>query len=139
MCGDLEEDTAFDDLIFRRFAGFALSYGVVPPQEIQPVPHDLTEPEGRGTYMSALFRDTMVRAMKDTASAAEGTRADAIAGQAVVFARLAGMLAAQLPPESDIFRAAMEAFMDGHGEPARREAKRHHHDHDHDQGRDHDH
>ncbi|MDH5411020.1 MAG: hypothetical protein OEY16_06500 [Alphaproteobacteria bacterium] len=137
MCGDLEEDTAFDDLIFGRFADFARRHGAVPQSETRPLTHDLTEPEGRGAYMNGLFRDALVRALNDTAGAAEGSRADAIAGQAIVFARLAGMLAAQLPPESDVFRASMEAFMDGHGEPARIKAGHHHHGHGH--GHDHEH
>jgi len=132
MCGDLEEDTAFDDLIYRRFTDFARNYGAEPQPDIRTLPHDLTEPEGRGAYMSGLFGDAMMRAVNDTAAAAEGSRADAIAGQAIVFARLAGMLAAQLPPESDTFRIAMEAFMDGHGEPALRQQAKHHHGHGHD-------
>ena len=134
MCGDLEEDTAFDDVIFRRFAEFARNFGAVPQPDIRLLPHDLTEPEGRSAYMSSLFSDAMTRAVNDTAAAAEGSRADAIAGQAIAFARLAGMLTAQLPPESDMFRAAMEAFMDGNGAPAQRQAEHHHHhghEHDH--------
>ena len=138
MCGDLEDDTSFDDMIFQRFAAFARRHGAAVPDDPPPLAQDLDEPEGRGAYMSGLFRDAMARAAKDTAGAAEGTRADAIAGQAVVFARLAGMLAAQLPPESDIFRASMEAFMDGHGETARQAADHHHHHH-HDHGHDHEH
>ncbi len=136
MCGDLDEDAAFDDAVFGQFVNFAQYHAVVPPQKLQPFPHDLTEPEGRRDYMSALFHDAMVRSMNDAASAAEGTRSDAIAGQAIVLARLAGMLVAQLPPESDMFRSAMEAFMDGHGEPARRAAEHHHH---HGHGHDHEH
>lgn len=137
MCGDIEEDTAFDDMIFQRFASFARSQGAIPPDDVSAMAHDLSEPEGRGAYMSKLFRDAMMRVVTDAAGAAEGTRADAIAGQAVVFARLAGMLAAQLPPESDIFRASMEAFMDGHGAPARRAAAHHHHHHGHDHDHEH--
>ena len=136
MCGDLEEDTAFDDVIFTRFVDFARIYGAATQPDTRLLPHDLTEPEGRGAYMSGLFGDAMVRAVNDTAAAAEGSRADAIAGQAIAFARLAGMLAAQLPPESDIFRTTMEAFMDGHGEPAARQAEHHHH---HGHGHDHEH
>lgn len=129
MCGDIEDDTALDDMIFQRFAAFARNHGAVPPDDLQPLVHDLSDVAGRGAYMSSLFRDAMARAVKDAAGAAEGSRADAIAGQAVVFARLAGMLAALLPPESEMFRASMEAFMDGHGEPARQRAKREHHHH----------
>lgn len=132
MCGDIEEDTTFDDLIFGRFSAFARNSGVVVPENPKALDDDLTQPDGRSAYMSRLFHDAMLRAAADAAAAAEGSRADAIASQAVVFARLAGVLVAQLPPESDVFRAAMEAFMHGSGEPARREAEhRHHHHHDH--------
>lgn len=132
MCGDIEEDTTFDDMILSRFAALARKYGAVPAEELRPLSQDLSDPKDRSTYMSVLFRDALVRAVNDSTAAEEGTRADAIAGQAVVFARLAGLLAAQLPPESDIFRAAMEAFMDGHGEPSRQQAGGHHHGHGHD-------
>ena len=43
---------------------------------------------------------------------------DAVAGQAIVFARLAGFLTAQFPPESDLFRTITGAVFDGHSEPA---------------------
>lgn len=132
MCGDLDEDTAFDDLIFQRFAELARKHGATPREPVRPLAVDLTDGQGRAAYMGELFRDAMTRAVTDAAAAPEGARADAIAGQAVAFARLAGFLAAQLPPESDLFRASMEAFMDGHGEPARHQAaKHHHHHHDH--------
>lgn len=138
MCGDIEDDTSFDDMIFQRFLAFARGQGADSPQDPLPLPHDLGEPEGRGGYMSGLFRDALVRAVKDAAGAAEGARADAIAGQAVVFARLAGMLAAQLPPESDIFRSSMEAFMDGHSAAVHQASGHHHHDHHHhDHGHEH--
>jgi len=134
MCGDLDEDTTFDDAIFRRFADFAGQHGTTPAAEHQPLPHDLTEAAGRNAYMNGLFRDALTRTLNDAAAAAEGSRADALAGQAIVFARLAGMLTAQLPPGSDLFRAAMEAFMAGHAELDDRPTGHHHghaHDHEH--------
>ena len=42
----------------------------------------------------------------------------ALAGQAIVFARLAGFLAAQFPPDADLFRMVTGAIVDGHSEPA---------------------
>ena len=69
------------------------------------------------------------------AAVAEGQRVDAIAAQAIAFARLAGFLAGQLPPEADLYRTALEAFGDGHAEPRRLAEERHaahaHHGHDH--------
>lgn len=132
MCGDIEEDTGQDDAIFRRFAELARRYGATPGDSTKALAQDLTDPRGRGDYMSVLFRDALNRALGDAASAPEGARSDAIAGQAIVFARLAGLLTAQLPAGADLFRSAMEAFMDGHGELARSQSNRDHgHSHDH--------
>lgn len=138
MCGDIEEDTGYDDAIFARFAALARRYGAAPAEPAAPMSADLTDPEGRSAYMGKLFGDALSRALGDAAAAPEGARADAIAGQAIVFARLAGFLTAQLPPQADLFRSAMEAFMDGHGELARHEAGHDHH-HGHHHGHDHEH
>jgi len=132
MCGEIDDDTGYDDAIFGRFVALAGRYGATPGEPAGPLAQDLTEPQGRGDYMTVLFRDALQRALDDAAATPDGARADAIAGQAIVFARLAGFLAAQLPPEADLFRSAMEAFMDGHGEPARRRAGHGHHGHGHD-------
>lgn len=132
MCGDIEEDTGQDDAIFRRFAELARRYGATSGDPARSLAQDLSDPKGRGAYMSGLFRDGLNRSLGDAAMAPEGFRGDAIASQAIVFARLAGFLAAQLPPGADLFRSTMEAFMDGHGELARHLSDDHHHGHSHD-------
>lgn len=138
MCGEIEDDTGHDDAIFARFASLARQCGAATEPSDGERGIDLADARGRSAYMEGLFRDALGRALADAAAAPEGTRADAIAGQAIVFARLAGLLTAQLPPEADLFRSAMEAFMDGHAEPARRQPVQHHHHHHH-HGHDHDH
>lgn len=130
MCGDIEDDTGHDDVIYGRLVTHARRYGAVPGDR-GPLPQDLADPQGRGDYMDGLFRDALNRAVRDAAAATEGTRADAIASQAIVFARVAGFLAAQLPAGADLFRSSMEAFMDGHGEVAHGHRHDHHHHHDH--------
>lgn len=132
MCGDIDEDTGHDDAIFRRFVELARRYGAGPGEPTHRLAQDLTDPQGRGEYMSGLFHDALNRALGDAAAAPDGVRSDAIASQAIVFARLAGFLAAQLPPGADLFRSAMEAFMDGHGELAQSRPDHHHHGHSHD-------
>jgi len=137
MCGDVEDDTQYDDALFARLLALARKYGAVPDLSRQPA--DRSPDTGR--YMDGLFGDTLTRALDDAATAPAGTRADTVAAQAIVFARLAGFLAGQLPPEADLFRGAMEAFMDGHGEASRplHDHGHEHHHHGHGHGHDHDH
>jgi hypothetical protein len=133
MCGDLDDDTRLDDELFARFLALARRYGAAPAEGRRPLQEEVAGEEARHVYMSRLFSEVLARAVGDAAAFPEGRRADAMAGQAIVLARLAGFLAGQLPPETDLFRAMVEAMTDGYGEPARRlaEAQGHHHHHDH--------
>lgn len=138
MCGELDDDIQLDQDIFQRFLRIARHHGVVPRDDQEPLP-DLEEAAGRSAYMDTLFSAGLVRAVSDTAAAPEGQRVEAIAAQAIALARLAGFLAGQLPPEADLFRAAIEALTDGYAMPVRTaEALRHDHEHHHGHS-DHDH
>jgi hypothetical protein len=133
MCGDLDDDTRLDDELFARFLALARRYGAAPAALDRPMTAEMAGEEARHAYMSRLFAEILARAVGDAAAFPEGRRADAMAGQAIVLARLAGFLAGQLPPETDLFRAMVEAMTDGYAEPRRlAEAHgRHHHNHDH--------
>jgi hypothetical protein len=135
MCGELDDDVQVDNDIFQRFLVIAKNHGAVPQSNANALP-DLEEAAGRSSYMDTLFTAGLVRAVSDTAAASEGQRVDAIAAQAIAFARLAGFLAGQLPPEADLFRATIEALTDGHAMPARTAEKLHHDQHHH-HGHDH--
>lgn len=141
MCGDLDEDARLDDEIFGRILALATRYGAAPTPGAKPAVAGLDGAGERRAYMDALFRDTLNRALGDAAAMPEGQRIDAIASQAIVFARLAGYLAGHLPPVADMFRTAVDAMLDGHGEPARVLAERadHHHGHGHEHGHGHGH
>jgi hypothetical protein len=132
MCGDLEDDTRLDDELFARFLALAKQCGATLPEPRSQRAEQAGE-EARHVYMSRLFSELLTRAVGDAAACREGRRTDAIGDQAIVLARLAGFLAGQLPPETDLFRAMVEAMTDGYGEPARRlaEAQDHHHRHHH--------
>jgi hypothetical protein len=140
MCGEIDEDVQVDNEIFARFLQIARQHGVAPSTGQSVVP-DLAEASGRAAYMDTLFAAGLVRAASDANAATEGQRVDAIAAQAIAFARLAGFLAGNLPPEADLFRATIEAVTDGHAMPRRTAEKlrhnhghhhgHHHHDHDH--------
>jgi hypothetical protein len=61
----------------------------------------------------------LTRAVNDTTHLAEGERADMIAGQSIVFARLAGTLAGLFPPGSELFHAVISTLMEAHTAAAR--------------------
>jgi hypothetical protein len=128
MCGDIDDDTGLDDELLARLTANAKNYDAAASDRAGASEIDLSGEAGRGQYMSALFRDALSRALCDAAAAPEGERADAIACQAIVLARLAGFLAGHIPPGADMFRTVVDALMDGHKEPSE-PAQQHPHDH----------
>jgi hypothetical protein len=132
MCGDLEDDTErFEDQLCARFRLHAREllrgHGGQAPA---PSPKDLN------AYMDRLFADALSRCARDS----DGTESDAyemLRAQPLVFARLAGFLAAHVSLQEDPLRKVMEALMHGYGEAEHIE--RDHHDHDHDHGHHHHH
>jgi ribose 5-phosphate isomerase RpiB len=118
MCGDFDDHDRFDDELFERFIELAGRFGVTPGQPGGNAPVQLTEEDARAAYMKDLFRAGLTRSLNDAANLPHGEHMDALAGQAIVFARLAGFLAGQFPPQTDLFRTVSGALLEGHGEPA---------------------
>lgn len=116
MCGDFEESDLIDEQLFNRLLEQAKEQGVVPARPGADAPADLSAEEARTAYLQRLFQAGLSRAVNDAGNLPQGERMDAVAGQALAFARLAGFLAGQLPPEADLFRAVTEALMQGHRE-----------------------
>ena len=118
MCGDFDDHDRFDDELFERFIELAGRFGVTPGQTNGNAPVRLTEEATRAAYMKDLFKVGLTRSVNDAANLPHGEHMDALAGQAIVFARLAGFLAGQFPPQTDLFRTVSGALLDGHREPA---------------------
>lgn len=118
MCGDFDELERIDDELFDRFIEQAKRYGVLPQAGTNGAPQPLDSEIVRAEYMEQLFKAGLARCLNDAANLPHGERMDALAGQAIVFARLAGFLTAQFPPEADLFRTVTGAVVDGHSEPA---------------------
>ena len=138
MCGDLEEDdTRFEDQLYARFRLHAreLLRGH-NPQASSPAPKDLN------AYMDRLFGDALSRCARDGEQAEDGAY-DLLRSQPLVFARLAGFLAAHVSLQEDPLRKVMEALMHGYAEAEHiqrdHHGHRHDHDHDHDHGHHHGH
>lgn len=149
MCGELDESVHINAEIRDRLVILARKVGVThdgPPGDPGPLEGDAD----RAAYMERIFAAGLTATLADVDGAGETEKVDAIAAAAIAFARLAGFLAGQLPPDADLFRAVIEATTDGHAEPrriadglrARMQDHHHHHhgdDHDHHHGHGHDH
>ena len=144
MCGELDEDIHINAEIRDRILLISRKVGVAAPAESGD-PGPLVEGADRAAYMERLFREALGATLADVNGAAEDQRIDVIASRAIAFARLAGFLAGQLPPEADLFRGVIEAVTDGHAEPRRiaerlrAEMDHHHHHHHGEDGHDHHH
>ena len=116
MCGDDDDLNQVDEDLYNRFLEKASRLGVSPASHEVNAALDLTDQHIRSSYMDELFTAGLRRALNDAGNQKSGDRMDMVAGQAIVFARLAGLLAGQLPPESDLFHTVMSALMEGHKE-----------------------
>lgn len=139
MCGDVEDDGQAEDELVERLLYVARAYGVTRETLTARTEAPLVSDAGRPAYMSDLFRRVLNHAASDLATIPNGQRTETVANQAVVFARLAGFIAGQLPPGDDMTRVLLEAMLDGLSEPARTFAKMRAQDHGHDHDHDHDH
>lgn len=133
MCGELDDTIQINAEIENRLTILARHVGVDAPGTIG-TPGPLAEDAARAAYMEKVFREGLADCLRDVGGAAEDEKIDAIAARAIAFARLAGFLAGQLPPEADLFRSTVEALTDGHAEPRRitarlRAAMEDHHHH----------
>jgi hypothetical protein len=132
MCGDLEEDDGLETALYGRFRSRAATLLRRRSGERKAGADDVP------AYMDALFADALSRAVRDGDAAEDGRRYDILAAQPVVFARLAGFLAAHASLKEDPLRKVMEAMLHGYAEAERIEPD-HGHDHDDDDGDHHHH
>jgi hypothetical protein len=111
MCGDLDEednDEKLEALLYRRFIAHARALLTDPQQEKLPADN--------ARYMEKLFSDALGRAVKDCEQTDPDLRYERLIAQPVVFARLAGFLAAHMSLGEDPLRRVMEAMMLGYSE-----------------------
>jgi hypothetical protein len=110
MCGDLEDEESesrLEAMLYRRFAAHAQA---LLAQAAGPSLSD------NAIYMERLFSDVLSRALKDCEQAETDGRYERLIAQPVVFARLAGFLAAHMSLGEDPLRRVMEAMMLGYSE-----------------------
>lgn len=132
MCGDLESDETLLEEFYARFVEDARAF--LADLEAEGGAAD-GDPLYR--YLDGLFRE-MLKSAADQDMAPEDTSGyDRLCMEPLVFARIAGFMAAHQPLEDDPMRRLMEAVMTGYteGEDAIERYARHHaHDHGHTHG-----
>jgi hypothetical protein len=116
MCGDDDDINHIDEDLFSQFLKTAKSLGVSADKQMANTPVDLTDEKARSDYMDGLFKAALSRVVNDSNFLHEGEKMDILAGQAIVFARLSGLLAGQFPNGSDLFHTVVSALMQGHKE-----------------------
>lgn len=133
MCGDLEEDGPgkLEDMLYSRFLGSVQS--ILDQHKRQAAPDDPVV-----AAIDKLFTDALSRAASDSEAAPDERNYDMMSMQPLVFARLAGFMAAHLSLHEDPLRKVMEALMHGYAEAESME-RDHGHDHDHAHGHHHHH
>jgi hypothetical protein len=124
MCGDLEEEGNHqEDRLYARFRLHARDllrgHGGEAPSAA----------EDANAYMDRLFADALGRCARD--GDGEDGGYDLLRLQPLVFARLAGFLAAHMSVQEDPLRKVMEALMHGYTEAEHIERDHHGHDHEH--------
>jgi hypothetical protein len=135
MCGEIEEDGPSDveQRLHDRFINHARNLLAQYAKAPQKDSADLN------AYMDKLFSDGLSRAARDADSAPDARHYERLASQPLVFARLAGFLAAHMSLAEDPMRRVIEALMLGYAEGEQMTMEDHEHGHSHDHSHDHDH
>jgi hypothetical protein len=128
MCGELDEEggpNQLEDALYNAFQVHTRAL-LAKSERLQKQQRDpLIE------KIDKLFVDALSRAARDGENADPAERYQLMAMQPLVFARLAGFMAAHCALQEDPLRKVMEALMHGYAE-AERIRPDHGHDHDHD-------
>jgi hypothetical protein len=129
MCGDLEEEAAPDGEVYSRFSAHARSF-------LASMKKERKNPDPVHAHLDRLFRELLSAAADENRAPEEMSGYQRIAMEPLVFARLAGFIAAHVPLSEDPLRRVIEALMLGYSEG---EIAVPGHDHDHDPFHGHDH
>ena len=124
MCGDLDDEddeSKLEAMLYRRFAAHAQALLAQAPAT--------SSSSDNAAYMERLFFDVLGRALKDCEQTDADGRYERLIAQPVVFARLAGFLAAHMSLGEDPLRRVMEAMMLGYSEAEAMDRERSDYDH----------
>ena len=124
MCGDLEEAGDQEEEVYQRFVQHARTF-------LASLRAKGKSPDVVHTYLDRMFRELLSASSDPNRAPDEMTGYQRLAMEPLVYARLAGFIAAHVPLSEDPLRRVMEALMLGYSE-GEIELAGHDHDHDHD-------
>ncbi len=123
MCGKLEEDGSdVEEVLYDRFAAHVHSFLTNLKSPGSDAPMHL--------HLDSLFRESLKRSADQSIAPETVSGFERLAMEPLVFARLAGFMAAHLPLHEDPLKRVIEALMTGYAE-GEIELSNHAHDHDH--------
>ena len=131
MCGDMDEDESREQETYARFVAHVHSLLATLKASGKG-----KQPDAMHAHLDNLFRGLLLTSADHTKTPDDFSDYQRIAMEPLVFARLAGFMAAHLPLQEDPLRRVMEAMMTGYAEG---EIHVPEHDHDHDHDHDHPH
>lgn len=124
MCGEIEAESPLEERILSHFQDLVQRYRAAAQAGAPGA-------SAHG-YMDQLFAAVLERCARDLEAAGDSASLEQLRAQAIVLARLSGLLAGQLPAELDGLPATMDALLVGYRETDTREADYgHHHGHHH--------
>lgn len=131
MCGELEEESGPDEQVHDRYVAHVHSFlaGMKGRKAADPV----------HAHLDRLFRELLSATIDPNRAPEEMNGNQRIAMEPLVFARLAGFVAAHAPLSEDPLRRLIEALMLGYSEGEIAVPHDHDHDHDHLHGHHHHH
>ena len=126
MCGEMEEEDTREQEAYARFVAHAHSVlaamkAAAKGKRLDPM----------HAHLDGLFRNLLLTAADRTKAPEDVDAYQRLAMEPLVFARLAGFIAAHVPLQEDPLRRIMEALMTGYAE-GEIVIPEHDHDHDHD-------
>jgi hypothetical protein len=122
MCGELEEEGGQEDEVHSRFVAHVHAF-------LASLKKERRNPDPVHAHLDRLFRELLAEAIDPNRAPDEMSGYQRIAMEPLVFARLAGFIAAHVPLSEDPLRRVMEALMLGYSEG---EIALPDHGHDHD-------
>ena len=131
MCGELEEEAGPDEQVYDRYVAHVHSFlaGLKGRKADDPV----------HAHLDGLFRELLSATIDPNRAPEEMNGPQRVAMEPLVYARLAGFIAAHAPLSEDPLRRVIEALMLGYSEGEITVPPDHDHDHDHFHGHDHGH
>ncbi len=120
MCGEIDSEVPLDLQIGGHFRGLAQRY-------LDQAAGAGTEGRAAHAYMDRLFGAVLGTCVTDLEDAGDEASLEQLRAQAIVLARLSGLLASQLPAELEALPAAMDAMLVGYRETEPASDHGHHH------------